>query len=111
MAFKSYLQVLQNFNFTKLWISQLTSQLTNYLLTFAILIRVFRLTNSSTSVSIVIMAFGLATVFFGSLAGVYSDRFDRRKLLTIVNLTQAGSIALYFVVGSNFWPLVLIFFL
>ena len=111
MAFKSYLQVLKNFNFTKLWISQLTSQLTNYLLTFAILIRVFRLTNSSTSVSVVIMAFGLATVFFGSLAGVYSDRFDRRKLLTIVNLAQAGSIALYFVVGSNFWPLVLIVFL
>ncbi len=106
-----YLAVLKNKEFAKLWVSQATSQLTNYILSFAILIKVFELTNSTLSVSLIIMAFGIATVFFGILAGVYSDRFDRRWMLTIVNLAQAGSIALYFLVGENFWGLVLITFL
>ncbi|MBX4187308.1 MAG: MFS transporter [Candidatus Doudnabacteria bacterium] len=110
MQGSKYLSVLKNINFTKLWISQATSQLTNYILSFAILIKVFKLTNSSLSVSLIIMAFGLATVFFGSLAGVYADRFDRRWLLTTINFLQAGSIALYFLVGSDFWGLVLITF-
>ncbi|OGE73562.1 MAG: hypothetical protein A3I07_02820 [Candidatus Doudnabacteria bacterium RIFCSPLOWO2_02_FULL_42_9] len=106
-----YLDVLKNRNFAKLWVSQITSQLTNYILSFAILIKVFELTNSTISVSLIIMAFGVATLFFGSLAGVYADRFDRRWLLTIINFGQALSIALYFLVGDDFWGLVLITFL
>jgi DHA3 family macrolide efflux protein-like MFS transporter len=111
MSFRPYLSVLKNFDFTKLWISQAASQLTNYILSFAILIRVFQLTNSSTSVSIIIIAFGLGTVFFGSLAGVYADWFDRKWLLTIINFLQAGSIGLYFIIGGSFWALVVITFL
>jgi MFS family permease len=111
MHFQEYLSVLKNFNFTKLWISQATSQLTNYILSFAILIKVFEMTNSSLAVALIIMAFGVATLFFGSLAGVYSDRFDRRWLLTIINFCQAGSIALYFLIGGEFWSLALITFL
>src|SRR3954469_13970304 len=107
MIINDYLTVLKNYDFTKLWISQATSQLTNYILSFAILIKVFKLTDSSLSVSLIIMAFGLATVFFGSIAGVIADRFDRRWLLTVVNFAQSGSIALYFVVGGEFWGLVL----
>ncbi len=111
MKLSDNISVLRNFNFTKLWVSQAASQLTNYILSFAILIKVFKLTNSSLSVALIIMAFGLATIFFGSLAGVYADRFDRRWLLTVINFCQAGSIALYFVIGGNFWSLVLITFL
>lgn len=111
MLFKSHVSVLKNINFAKLWISQAASQLTNYILSFAILIRVFQLTNSSTAVSIIIFAFGLATVFFGSIAGVYADRFDRKWLLTVVNFAQASSIALYFLIGGSFWALVVITFL
>jgi len=111
MNFSAYLDVFRNINFTKLWISQITSQLTNYILSFAILIKVFQATNSTLSVSVIIGAFGLATVIFGSLGGVYADRFDRKWLLTITNFLQAGSIALYFVLGGAFWSLVLITFL
>lgn len=111
MIVKDYLDVLKNLDFTKLWISQAASQLTNYLLSFAILIRVFQLTGSSASVSLIIIAFGLGTVFFGGVAGVYSDRFDRKWLLTLINFLQALSVALYFVVGGNLWGLVIITFL
>jgi predicted MFS family arabinose efflux permease len=111
MTLKPYFEVLKNYNFTKLWISQVTSQLTNYILSFAILIKVFQQTNSSLSVALVIMAFGFATVVFGSIGGVFADRFDRKWLLTIINFLQAASIALYFIVGGSFWGLILITFL
>src|SRR3989344_4401940 len=106
-----YLDVLKNRNFAKLWVSQITSQLTNYILSFAILIKVFELTNSTLSVSLIRMAFGVGALFFGGLAGVYADRCDRQLLLTIINFGQALSIALYFLVGDDFWGLVLITFL
>jgi DHA3 family macrolide efflux protein-like MFS transporter len=106
-----YLGVLKNVNFTKLWISQICSQLTNFILSFAILIKAFRLTDSSLSVSIILVSFGLATVFFGAFAGVYADRFDRKWILTIINFAQAGTVGLYLIFENNFWALALITFL
>jgi MFS family permease len=110
MAVKAYLDVLKNLNFTKLWISQLTSQLTNYLLSFAILVQVFESTQSSFKVGIIIFMFGLATLFFGTIAGVYADRFDRKKILTIINFLQAACVFSY-LLFDNFWAIVLITFL
>lgn len=108
--FKPYFEVLKNLDFTKLWISQVASQLTNYLLSFAVLIRVFDVTNSSIAVSVIILAFGLATVFFGGLAGVYSDRFDRKWILTVINFAQALSILLFFL-SDHLWFLALVIFI
>src|SRR5438105_13034400 len=107
MNIKDYIAVLKNTDFTKLWISQITSQLTNYILSFAILIKVFQQTDSSFSVSLIIVAFGFATVLFGSIGGVYADRFDRRILLPVTNFCHAGSVALYFFIGGGFWRWVL----
>jgi MFS family permease len=108
---KPYIEVLKNLNFTKLWISQITSQLTNYLLSFAVILKVFALTRSSVSVGILVFSFGLATVFFGALAGVYADRFDRKWLLTIINFLQAIAVAFYIPFIDNFWGLVAITFI
>jgi MFS family permease len=110
-SIKTYVEVLRNWNFTKLWISQITSQLTNYLLSFAVLLKVFDLTKSSASVGILVFAFGLATVFFGALAGVYADRFDRKWLLTIINFLQAVAVAFYIPVMDHFWGLVIVTFI
>jgi len=110
MALKSYIEVLKNLNFTKLWISQITSQLTNYLLSFAVLLKVFDLIKSSASVGVLVFSFGLATVFFGALAGVYADRFDRKWLLTIINCLQALAVICYIPVLDNFWGLVIVTF-
>lgn len=111
MTIKHYFEVLKNWNFTKLWVSQITSQLTNYLLSFAVLFKVFELTKSSVSVGILVFAFGLATVFFGALAGVYADRFDRKLLLVIINFLQAITVAFYIPFMDNFWGLVAITFI
>lgn len=111
LRFKPYFLVLKNWQFTKLWISQVCSQLTNYLLSFVVLIQAFKLTQSSLAVSMILVAFGLATVFFGSLAGVYADRFDRRTLLTTTNFLQAATVLLFIPFSDNFWVLALITFI
>lgn len=110
MILRPYLKVLKNHDFTKLWISQATSQLTNYLLSFVVLIRVFDLTRSSMAVGVVIFAFGLATIFFGSLAGVYSDRFDRKWILTFINFAQAFTVS-FFLFFDSFWAIAVIAFI
>jgi MFS family permease len=111
MIKQNYINVLKNGNFWKLWISQIASQLTNYLLGFAVLIKVFRVTESSSAVSLILVAFGLATLLFGTLGGVYADRFDRKWLLTIINLLQTIAIALYLPAGDNIWLLALVTFI
>lgn len=105
IAIKEHISVLRNWNFTRLWISQVCSQLTNYILSFAVLIKVFRLTESSLAVSVIIVSFGLATLFFGAFAGVYADRFDRKWILTIINFAQALTVLFYIFFNDNFWAL------
>lgn len=106
-----YLAVLKNWNFTKLWISQVCSQLANFLLSYAVLIKVFRLTESSLAVSIIILSFGLATLIFGAFAGVYADRFDRKWIMTIINFGQAAVLGVFLLFENDFLALAVITFL
>ncbi|HYC79606.1 MAG TPA: MFS transporter [Candidatus Binatia bacterium] len=108
---KPYLEVLKNHDFTKLWFTQICTQLTRFILSFAVLLQAFKLTDSSLAVSFILVAFGLATVFFGSLAGVYADRFDRKKLLVVITFAQALIILAYVPFESNYFALALITFL
>lgn len=98
---KPYFDVLRNLNFTKLWFTQLCTQLTRYILSFAVILQAFRLTDSSLAVSFILVAFGLATVVFGSLAGVYADRFDKKKLLVIITFAQALLVLCYIPFADN----------
>lgn len=109
---RPYLQVLKNWHFTKLWFTQICTQLTRFILGFVILIQAFKITNgSSLAVSLVLVAFGLATVVFGGLAGVYADRFDKRNLLAAVSFAQALCILAFIPFENNYLALLIITFL
>jgi MFS family permease len=108
---RPYIAVLKNWHFSKLWLTQICTQLTRYILSFAVLLQAYKLTGSSLAVSFVLVAFGLATVFFGSLAGVYADRFDRRRLLALIAFLQAFVILAYIPFGTNYIALAIITFL
>lgn len=111
-ALRPYYTVLKNWHFTKLWFTQICTQLTRFILGFVILIEAFKLTNgSSLAVSLVLVAFGLATVVFGGLAGVYADRFDKRKLLIMVSFAQALCILAFIPFENSYTALLVITFL
>ena len=86
-----FLDVLKNNNFAVLWLGQIFSQLADkiYLvLMIAIISSNFQTDGESISswVSLIMIAFTLPAIFFGSLAGVYVDRWSKKSVLVLSNI-------------------------
>jgi MFS family permease len=57
-------------------------------------ILVFSLTNSATSVGLMLMASALPSLVFGLWAGVFVDRYDRKKVMVVTQLIRALLVSL-----------------
>jgi MFS family permease len=85
--------VLKNRNFVILWSGQIFSQLAdkvNLVLMIAIIESQFQSENQSISgwVSAITIANTIPAVLFGSLAGVYVDRWHKKDVLVITNILR-----------------------
>ena len=90
-----FLPVLRNRNFLALWSGQVFSQLADkvYLvLMIAIISSRFQTGNQSISgwVSAIMMAFTIPAVLFGSVAGVFVDRWSKKAVLVATNVLRGG---------------------
>lgn len=90
-----FLPVLRNHNFLALWSGQVFSQLADkvYLvLMIAIISSRFQTGNQSISgwVSAIMMAFTIPAVLFGSVAGVFVDRWSKKAVLVATNVLRGG---------------------
>lgn len=97
--------VLRNQRFLVLWSGQVFSQLADkiYLvMMIALITHVFAVSEDRISnwVSAVMIAFTIPAVLFGSLAGVYVDRWSKRQVLVGSNLLRGG---LVFVIPLLLW--------
>ena len=95
--------VLQNRSFLVLWSGQIFSQLADkvYLvLMIAIIGSRFEAPGQAISgwVSAVMVAFTIPAVLFGSLAGVYVDRWNKQSVLVFTNLLR-GSLVIALPLG------------
>lgn len=88
------LQVFRNRNFAFLWVGQVTSTLGDWFLVIAIPIYIYGRTGSPLATGIATMAGIVPDILFGSLAGVFVDRFDRRKLMIGADLLRAALLPL-----------------
>lgn len=91
--------VLQNRNFLTLWGGQVFSQLADkvYLvLMIAIIANLYAAPGQTISgwVSAVMIAFTIPAVLFGSLAGVYVDRWLKQPVLVFTNLLRGALVVL-----------------
>lgn len=75
--------VLSNPGFLLLWMGQLLSQLADRIFIYVLMILAYTLTKSNLGVSIPMLSFGIPSILFGSLAGVYADRLDRKGIMVI----------------------------
>src|SRR5215211_5712529 len=82
--------VFRRRNFTLLWVAQFISTMGSGLTAIAASILVYRLTGSALSVGLMLLATALPGLFVGLIAGVFVDRFDRRRLMIAANLICAG---------------------
>jgi predicted MFS family arabinose efflux permease len=89
----SYRYVIWRGHFKKLWLSQILSLVAYNLLNFALIIRVFQLTQgtrfANVSVAMLVLSFGIPSILFAAVAGVYVDQWDRRKVLILTNFVRA----------------------
>jgi MFS family permease len=93
--------VLRNRRFLALWIAQVVTQVGSNMVLFGLTVQVFTLTGKSTSVSLLILSFLVPSVIFGAIAGVYTDRNDRRLILVLTNAARGVMFLVLLLVGSN----------
>lgn len=77
--------VIQNRGFLNLWLNQILVQLSYNSLNFALIIWVFKLTDSTTAVSALLFTIYLPAVIFGLFTGVLVDLIDRRKIIMMID--------------------------
>jgi len=81
--------VFRNRNFALMWTGQLISTAGTALTSLTAGIFVYRLTGSALSVGLMLIATAVPTVFVGLIAGVFVDRYDRRRIMMAADLIRA----------------------
>ena len=81
--------LLRQRNFALLWWGGLISITGNRVLTMAIPFYIYRQTGSTVATATMMIAMILPSMLFGSIAGVFVDRWDRRQVMIVTNLLLA----------------------
>jgi predicted MFS family arabinose efflux permease len=97
------ISTLKNKNFAYLWTGGLISMTGNWMLMAALPFHVYEITNSALAASGILMAMVAPGIFFGSIAGVFVDRWDRQKVMVIISALQAVTILGLLLVRSAEW--------
>jgi len=87
-------QALRIRDFRLMWAGGLVSALGSWLLTLAIPTHIFLVTGSLRATGLASAAEYLPFLLLGPVAGVFADRWDRRRLMIGTNLFCAGAVAL-----------------
>lgn len=103
--------VIANRGFLNLWINQILVQLSFNSLNFALILWVFKLTDSNTAVSALIFAIYLPAVVFGLFTGVLVDVIDRRKIIMVIDFFLCLSFFSLIFLKGNFPAILLVTFL
>src|SRR5512136_1564753 len=82
--------VFRHRNFSLMWTGQLVSTIGSALTSLAASILVYRQTNGSAmSVGLMLMATAAPSLLVGLIAGVFVDRYDRKRIMIAANLIRA----------------------
>lgn len=81
--------VFRNRSFSLLWTGQLVSTIGSALTSLAASIYIFRLTGSALSVGLMLMATAAPSLLVGLFAGVFVDRYDRKKIMITADILRA----------------------
>ncbi len=83
------LRVFSERSFLYLWIGEVFTQVATNLFNFFLIFIVYNLAHSNTAVSGVVLSFTIPAIFFGSIAGAYVDRWNKKYVLIITNSLRA----------------------
>jgi MFS family permease len=83
------LGLLRQRNFGLLWVGGLISMIGDWVLFVGLPFEIYRLTGSTLATGGMVLAMLVPRILLGSVAGVYVDRWDRRRLMIAVNVLLA----------------------
>ena len=88
-------------DFSLMWTAQLVSTIGSSLTDLAAAILVFRVTHSALNVGLTLLVTALPTLFVGLFAGVFVDRFNRKRILLASDLLRGLLVvSIPFVIGQ-----------
>lgn len=107
--------VLKNRNFSFLWLGQIISQFGDRLDQMALIALIYRFAPGSTTQMAKVMAFTILPVFLiGPIAGVYVDRWDRRRTMVVCDILRGFLVLLipfYLMKMNSLLPIYIVVFL
>ncbi len=83
------LRALSEKSFFNLWVGEVLTQIAANLFYFFLILIVYKQTQSNTAVSFVVICFTVPAILFGSLAGVFVDRWNKKYVLIATNILRA----------------------
>lgn len=98
-------------SFVLLWLGEVFTQISVNLFNFFLLLVVYSLTRSNTAVAGVVLSYTIPAILFGVVAGVYVDRWPKKRVMYIVNLIRAGFLILLIFFHSNLFVIYSLSFL
>lgn len=105
------LHALSEKSFFKLWTGEVFTQIAIHLFNFFLILVVYKVTQSNTAVSIVVITFTVPAILFGTLAGVLVDRWNKKYVLIITNFLRALLLVLLVFFLHNVYVIYLVSFL
>jgi MFS family permease len=97
------LATLRQRNFSLLWFAGLISITGNWMLGIALPVLIYQMTGSALAVGGMLLARIIPSILFSSIAGVFVDRWERRRTIVVVNVLLALSILPLLLVRSVEW--------
>ena len=85
-----YRALFRNRSFVALWLGQTVSFVGDYFYWLAVPIMVEKLTGSALQVGLSVIASALPMLVLGPIAGVFVDRWDRKRTMIAADLLRAG---------------------
>ena len=83
------LRILRQPNFAKLWFGGLISMTGDWILMVGLPFEIYRRTGSTLATGAMVLAFLIPSILLGSVAGVFVDRWDRQRLMVVIDLVLA----------------------
>lgn len=97
------LATLRQRDFSLLWFAGLISMIGNWMLSVALPVAVYQMTESTVAIGGMLLSRAVPAILFSSVAGVYVDRWERRRTMVVINLLLAASILPLLLVRSPEW--------
>lgn len=106
----SFAEVIKNIQFLFLWISQTFSQFGDRIFLLFMVELITKNQFSNSAISGLIMIYTIPAIIFGSVAGVFVDRWNKKWIMIMCNLIRAVCVLLL-LVSDSVWNIYIMTFL